>query len=62
METGNRFERDPAQQAQQARGDTGVPGQWSNPASSQGQGEDRQGKFMRRIHCFLLYCTVSGTS
>jgi len=46
METGNRFERDPrsgTQQGQQAyRDDTGVPGgQRTNPASSQGQGEER---------------------
>jgi hypothetical protein len=39
--------RSGAQQAQQGRGDTGVPsGQWSNPAGSQGQGEERQGKFI----------------
>lgn len=51
METGNRYERDPrsgTQQSQQARPDeSGVTsGQWSNPASSQGQGEERLGKFM----------------
>jgi len=46
MDTGNRFERDPrsgTQQSQQAqRDDTGaISGQWSNPASGQGQGEER---------------------
>jgi hypothetical protein len=51
METGNRLERDPrsdTQQAQQAyRDDTGVSsGQRSIPVSSEGQGEERLGKFM----------------
>jgi hypothetical protein len=51
MDTGNRFERDPrsgTQQAQQA--------QWSNPASSQRQGEERLGKVMCTARYF--YATV----
>ena len=44
------FERDPrgTQQAQQAqRDDAGLTsGQWSNPASGQGQGEERLGTFL----------------
>jgi hypothetical protein len=64
MDTGSRFERDPrsgTQQAQQGyRDDTGVPsgGQWSNPASSQGQGEERLGKLMCTARYF--HCTVTG--
>jgi hypothetical protein len=64
METGNRFERDPrsgTQQGQQAyRDDTGVPGgQRTNPASSQGQGEERPGKFMWTAHYFFYFTAQS---
>jgi hypothetical protein len=55
MDTGNRFERDPSsgtQQTEQAfRGDTGV-------ASSQGQGEERPGKFMRTARFLFFYFTA----
>jgi hypothetical protein len=64
MDTGNRFERDPrsgTQQAQQARDETGVTsGQWSNPASSQGQGEERQGKFMCTARNFFISLRRTG--
>lgn len=59
METGNRFERDPrsgTQQSQQGYRDdtTGVPGEWNNPVSSLGQGEEQLGKFMCTARCFLF--------
>jgi hypothetical protein len=66
MDTGNRFERDQrsgTQQTQQDyRDDTGVPsGQWSNPASKQGQADQRLGKFKCTAHLFLkFHCTVTG--
>jgi hypothetical protein len=58
MDTGNRFERDPrsdTQQAQAYRDDTGVP--------TQGQGDERLGKFVSRCtaHYFLLFhCAITG--
>ena len=59
MDTGNQFERDPrsgTQQTEQAfRDDTGV-------ASSQGQGEERLGKFIvhSSLFIFLFHCIVTG--
>jgi hypothetical protein len=59
----DRFERDPKSGTQQTRDDSGVG--VGNPASSQGQFEQRQGKFMLAslffvaLHCHLVLIRTS---